>query len=143
MRFDQSQSLSPGYLIPPATLAADNTPATFAVGAFQSLTVLVQVGVGGITFTGTNRVDFVLTHSNDDVTYDNVTDADLVGVTGVTSGIVRSLIAAHAAPSVVEIGYVGRRPFLRCLADFSGTHGTGTPIAVLGVRGNPLTSPAA
>lgn len=143
MRFDQSQVLSPAYLIPPATINADNTPATFTNGGFQSTTIFIQVGVGGITFSGTNRVDFVLTHSDDDSTYVNVTDADVVGVTGISNGIVRSLVAAHAAPSITEIGYIGRRPFLRMLADFGGTHGTGTPIAVLGVRGAPLTAPSA
>ena len=42
---------------------------------------------------------------------------------------------------MTEIGYVGRKPFLRMLADFSGTHGTGTPISVLGVRGLPDRAP--
>lgn len=143
MRIDQSQVLSPGFLIPPATLSADNTPATLNLTGFQSTTVQLLIGIGGITFTGTNRIDFVLTHSFDDSTYVNVTDADLIGVTGVTNGIVRSLIAAHAAPSITEIGYIGGRPFLRCLADFGGTHATGTPICVLGIRGNPLTAPVA
>lgn len=141
MRFDQSQVLSAGYLIPPATLAADNTPASFANGTFGATTIFVQVGVGGITFSGVNKVEFVLTHSDDDSTFTAVTDADLVGVTGVTGGIVRSLVAAHAAPTVTEIGYIGRKPFLRMLADFSGTHGTGTPICVLAVRGLPDRAP--
>lgn len=141
MRFDMSQTLSADFIIPPATLAADNTPATFAMGNFDSLTVYIQVGVGGITFSGTNKIEFVMTHSDDDVTFTNVAAADLVGVASVTGGIVRALVAAHAAPSATEIGYIGNKPFLRMLADFSGTHGTGTPISVLGVRGRPLRAP--
>lgn len=141
MRFDMSQVLSATHLIPPSTLSADNTPATFTVGAFDAVTIFIGVGVGGITFSGVNKIEFVLTHSDDGTTFTAVTDADLVGVTGVTGGIVRSLVAAHAAPSVTEIGYVGRKPFLRMLADFSGTHGTGTPISVLGVRGLPDRAP--
>jgi hypothetical protein len=42
----------------------------------------------------------VLTHSDDDSTYTNVADADMLGVTGITGGIIKSLIAAHAAATV-------------------------------------------
>lgn len=137
MRFDQSETFTAGYLLPPAAYDADNTPASFDNGTAQSATVLVQVGVGGITFTADNKVEFVLTHS--DATgsgFEAVTQADMVGVTVGAGGIIRSLIAAHAAPSVTIAGYRGRKRFLRVLADFSGTHGAATPMAVAVIRGN-------
>jgi len=135
MRFDQSQSFTAGFLLPPAAYNADNTPATFDNGTAQSATILVQVGVGGITFSGTNKVEFKLTHSDDDSTFAAVTQADMVGVTVGSGGIIRELIAAHASPSVVLAGYKGRKRYLRLLADFSGTHGTATPMAVTVLRG--------
>lgn len=135
MRFDVSQAVAEGYLLPPAVYAADNTPAAFDAALCDALTIFLQVGIGGITFSGSNKIEFVLTHSDDNATYVNVTDADLVGVTGVTNGIVRSLIAAHAAPSTTKIGYKGRKRYLKLLADFSGTHGTGTPLSAIAVKG--------
>jgi hypothetical protein len=42
-----------------------------------------------------------------------------------TGGIVKSLIAAHAAADTTEVGYIGGKRYLKVLADFSGTHGTG------------------
>jgi len=131
---DGASSLFPVNVIDPAVLAADNTPVTIDLVDYQSATLLLHIGVGGITFTGTNKIEFVLTHSDDDSTYTNVTDDDVIkdslGATTITTGIVRALIAAHAAATIQKLGYVGGKRYLKLLADFSGTHGTGTPIAV-------------
>lgn len=122
-------------LIDNATISADNTPAACDCLNYGGATVTLHIGVGGITFSGTNKVEFVLTHSDDNSSYANValTDvilnaSDTLQSTTVTSGIVLSLIAAHAAATVHKIGYIGGKRYLKLLADFSGTHGTGTPI---------------
>jgi len=47
--------------------------------------------------------------------------------------------ATYAAATVEKIGYIGRKPYIRLLADFSGTHGTGTPMSALAVTGNLLS----
>ncbi len=143
MLIDRSQHLVPAILLPPAAYNADNTPASVDLLGALSATIFLMVGIGGITFSGTNKIEFVLTHSDDDSTFTNVTAADLVGVSSVTNGIVRSLVAAHAAPSVTEIGYIGRKRYLRLLADFSGTHGAATPLAALVVEGDLLRIAAA
>lgn len=144
MRTDESQGKTAGVLLPPATYSADNTPATFDIGTADSCTIVLAIGVGGITFSGVNKIEYVLTHSDDDSSFTAVADADVVGVAVASGGIVRSLIAAHAAPSVTMMGYVGRKRYLRLLADFSGTHGTGTPMSAIAVRGNLIAiAPAA
>jgi len=130
-------------LLPAATYAADNTPVTVDTLGFQSAEVLLAIGVGGITFTGVNRVDFVLSHSDDDTTYTPVTTADMIGVTIASGGIIRSLIAAHAAGASYRYGYKGGRRYLRLLADFSGTHATGTPMAGTLLLGDPEVAPVA
>ena len=86
-------------------------------------------------------MEFVLTHSTDDSTYTAVTDDDMIGVTGITGGIIKSLIAAHAAGAVYAYGYRGGKRYLKLLADFSGTHGTGTPFAATVVKGVPHNAP--
>ena len=126
---DKSKDIAVKELIAPATLTADNTPTAVDVSGARDADIIIGVGIGGITFTASNKIEFVLTHSNDDATYENVTDADVVGVTGVTGGIVKTLKTAHAAADVTKIGYVGNRKYVKLLADFSGTHGTGTAIA--------------
>lgn len=127
-------------LIPAATLAADNTPAAVDLRDARKATILLSIGIGGITFSTTNKIEFVLTHSDDDSTYTNVTADDLIGdaslPTTITTGIVRSLVAAKAAADLQKIGYIGGKRYLKLLADFSGTHGTGTPVSAVVVGGD-------
>jgi len=127
---DPYNNLKVQIAIPAAVLSADNTPAAVDLGDARGAVVEISVGIGGITFSGSNKIEFVLTHSDDNSTYTAVALADVVGPSSVTSGIVRSLIAAHAAGSVTKVGYIGRKRYLKMLADFSGTHGAGTPISV-------------
>lgn len=126
-----------------AVLAADNTPTNLDLQGYDAAEILLDIGIGGITFSGTNKIEFVLTHSDDGTTFVNVTNDDMLGVTGITGGIIRSLVAAHAAPAVYRYGYKGGRRFLRLLADFSGTHGTGTPIAASILLGHGHDNPQA
>lgn len=144
MMRDLVSRLAETQVIGPVVLSADNTPATIDLAGFNSAAILISVGIGGITFTTSNKIEFVVTHSDDDSTYTNVTDADVQGVTGISNGIVRSLTAAKAAADTAptEIGYVGNKRYLKVLADFSGTHGAGTPISVVLVKGNGAVKPS-
>lgn len=140
---DIHSTLKHVVLLPAASYNADNTPAAVDLQGFEAAEIAISVGVGGITFSGTNKVEFVLTHSSDDVTYSNVTDDDMIGVTGITGGIIKSLIAAHAAGAVYAYGYRGGKRYLKLLADFSGTHGTATPLGAVVVKGMPHNAPVA
>lgn len=119
-----------------ATLSADNTPAAIDLQGFNAAEIILAIGVGGITFSGTNKIEFKLTHSDDDSTYTDVTTADMLGVTVSDSGIIKALVAAHAAAATYRYGYKGGKRYLKLLADFSGTHGTGTPIAAVVIKGH-------
>jgi hypothetical protein len=129
-------------------LDADNTEVTVDLRGFDGAAVEITVGVGGITFTGSNKVEFKLTDSDDDSTYAAVEDADVdltesnISTVG-TGGIVYSLIAAHAAGTAVNIGYTGGKRYLQLLADFSGTHGSATPIAANVIKALPHDAPTA
>lgn len=126
-----------------ATLAADNTPPAVDLQGFNAAEILLAIGAGGITFSGSNKIEFVLTHSDDDSTYENVTVDDVLGVESVTDGIVKALTAAHASAASYRLGYVGGKRYIKLLADFSGTHGTGTPIAAVALLGQPHDAPVA
>ena len=136
MRFDQSETFSAAVLLPAAAYDADNTPASVALGKAQSATILISVGVGGITFSGANKVEFKLTHADaTDGSFTAVTQDDIVGATVGAGGIIASLTAEQAAATVSKIGYKGRKGFLQLLADFSGTHGTATPMSAVVLTG--------
>lgn len=138
---DEYSEASPAVLIGAAALDADNTPAAVDLQGFMACNIEIAVGVGGITFTSTNKVEFTLTHSDDNSTYTAVTDADMLGVTGITDGIIKSLVAAHAAAAVYHYGYVGGKRYLKLLANFGGTHAAATPMAAVAYRTCSTKSP--
>lgn len=138
---DLISNISPAYSLTPVVRTADANGSGVDLQGFRSAVVLIQTGVGGITFDGTNKIEYVLQHSDDDSTYTAVAQADVQGVTVTGSGIVRSLVAAHAAASIVEVGYVGGKRYVRAVADFSGTHGTGTLTAATVIRGGASNLP--
>lgn len=140
---DLHSSLLAVVAIGNVVLAADNTPAAIDLQGYESAEILLAIGIGGITFSGTNKIEFVLTHSDDDTTYTPVTTADMLGVTIASGGIIKSLIAAHAAAAVYRYGYKGNKRYLKLLADFSGTHGSGTPIAAIVIKGDGFSNPQA
>lgn len=130
----------------PITISADQTAVVTDLQGYNSAVVEVAVGVGGITFDADNRVEFKLEHSDDNVTYTSVTAADLEGAdvpATVTTGYYLSLIAAHAAATVQKFGYIGGKRYLRHDIEFTGTHGTGTPISVTLIKGDAEQQPVA
>ena len=125
-------------LITPAIIAEDNTPGAVDRLNWEAAEILLHIGAGGITFSADNKIEFKLTHSDDDSTYTAVTSADLVGAPTVgTGGIIKSLVAAHATATNYQFGYIGNKRYLKLLADFSGTHGTGTEIGAWVLKGRP------
>ncbi len=108
---------------------------------YDAAEILLDIGIGGITFTGVNRVDFQVTQSDDNSTYTNIADADVQGVIGTVSGFVKSLTALQAAPGVYRFGYIGNKRYLKISAVFGGTHGTGTPIAASILAARPRLAP--
>jgi hypothetical protein len=134
-----------------ATLSAIRTTSPTAVEidrkGFESLLFAFQTGVGGITFDGSNRIDWTMEHS--DVSgsgYTAVGADDIVlqrGETLITGGIVRRHAAAHAAASIKKVGYIGEKQFIRLTPVFVGTHGTGTQVAAFAILGSPNSGPVA
>jgi hypothetical protein len=139
---DLHNNLSTALLVAPQTATADVTPVSVDLLGFRAAMVLLYIGIGGITFTSTNKIEFILEHSNDNSAWAAVTQADVLGPTVAANGIVRSLVAAKAAADVQEISYIGGRRYVRLTPDFSGTHGAGTPMTAFAVRGLPEQYPA-
>lgn len=149
--FDLQNEVACATLLAPGALLTTTPSVTvFDLANFKSCKVRVAVGVGGITFTGANRIDLVVEHSDDNVTYAPVIASDLQGITtaaGVTGtlaagGIVRSYQAASAAATNTDFGYRRTRRFLRVTPTFVGTHATGTAVVVIGMGGDPVNRPA-
>lgn len=111
---------------------------------FSAVTHVVNVGAPGITFSTTHKVEIELEHSDDNVTFTDVTsNTDVVGGTVGTNGLWQTIDADGDCNAVYAIGYVGGKRYSRVVLNFSGTHGTGTVFGVVGVKGRPLSGPTA
>ena len=108
----------------------------------NSAMVIVNVGAPGVTFSGSVKVDVKLEDSADNSTYGAVTNNNFVtgGTVGAT-GIWQTIDADGDCNAVYGIGYVGPERYIRCVLDFSGTHGTGTVFGVTGALGNLESAP--
>ena len=140
---DMHSNLTAVVAIGAAALNADNTPLAIDRRGYESVEFLLSIGIGGITFDSTNKIEFKVTHSDDGVTYTAVDTPDMLGVTVGSGGIIKSLVAAHAAPAVYRFGYKGGKRYQKLLADFSGTHGAATPIAAIALLGCGYNKPEA
>jgi hypothetical protein len=108
------------------TRTTDIESAAFATRDFAVNEIEVDVGIGGITFDGTDSADGV-------AAYAAVTDSGHVLLDGAavdpdSGGVVKAFVAAHAAAAryVLTILTPG---WYKLKFEFSGTHGTGTPLA--------------
>lgn len=129
---------------------SDNTAPAITVDrlGYDTLAFVLAIGAGGITFTATNRIDFVLEHSNDGVAWDPVVDpTNVIGAVPDAAGIVLSQRTGHPSATAMRIGYVdgivGDRRFVRLRPAFNGTHGTGTPLSAIALLGEPRIAPVA
>ncbi len=131
----------------PAVLTATPTAVTVDRRGFESVTFAIDAGIGGITFTGTNKVEWTMMHSDDGSAWVNVATGDVRGAAGsepaLTNGIVESYVAAKAAVSTTEYGYVGDKRYVRLTPVLGGTHSTGTMLGTKAILGHPANSPAA
>ncbi len=141
---DIHSDMSIAIAIGTAVLSADNTPPAIDLQGYNAAEIVLGIGIGGITFDATNKIEFKLTHSDDNVSYSAVATGDVLGVVSVgAGGIIKALTAAHAAAAAYRYGYKGGKRYLKLLADFSGTHGSGTPISGLIVKGHGFSRPEA
>ena len=69
---DLASRIAEQIIIGPAVFSSSTTPSPIDLTGFQSAAMALQVGTGGITFTTTNYINFVMTHSDDNVTWTNV-----------------------------------------------------------------------
>lgn len=146
---DLASTLAASLVLGPEALAADNTPVALNFDGYRSKVFLIAVGNDGVTFDGTNKIEAKLTHCDtaggvytDVVAKDvQITKEDgTVGSVG-AGGIVAAYDAAHPNPGLTKVGYIGGKRYQKLLLDFSGTHGTATPVTVIELKGSPLYAP--
>lgn len=135
---DLANSVAAIQSIAPVTGTADANGTGVDLQGFEAAVVVVNTGIEGDTLSSSVKIDFKLEDSSDNSTFSAVTAATSVTDGTVTStGIFLTLDANGETPQITTIGYVGGARYIRVVADFTGTHSNGTPIAASVVKGHP------
>ena len=142
---DLSNNINPAVsIINAVKTAAGNGTGVYLQG-YESATVLVDVGAEGDTLSGSVYFEVSLEHSDDNSTYSDCAQADIIDGTIAAGGIFLKLDGTtggdpDTAGGIFRIGYVGGKRYVRVVLAKTGTHSNGTPLGAMIVRGHARNS---
>lgn len=127
----------------PAVYNTDQNSSSIDLADCDDAVILFDVGNSADTLNGSNTIELEIEESDDDSTFTDVADADLTNyVAGTNDGTVALINAAAEDSTVIAVGYRGSKRYIRGVVNFTGTHSTGTPIGIVGMRGKLRGQPA-
>ena len=134
---DLRSNISVVQTIAPVAGAADATGATVDLQGYESCTFVIDAGIEGITLSGSNMLQIELEESSDNSTWTDVSaSTSVIGATPDSNGVVATFDADGEIPAVATVGYIGDKRYVRAVLNFTGTHGTATPVSVSCIRGS-------
>lgn len=139
---DLSNNIELGNSIINAVKTAAEDGSGIDLQGFEEATAVVSVGAEGDTLSGSVYFEVSLEHSDDDSTYTDCVQADIVNGTIAAGGIWLKLDGTtggdpDTAGGQWQVGYVGGKRYVRLVLAKTGTHSTGTPISGMIVKSRP------
>ena len=143
---DLSNNIEIGNSIINAVKTAGANGTGIDLQGFEEATAVVSVGAEGDTLSGSIYFEVSLEHSDDDTTYTDCVQADVVNGTIAAGGIWLKLDGtAGGNPDTTggqwQLGYVGGKRYVRLVLAKTGTHSNGTPISGMIVKSRPRNAP--
>ena len=144
------QDLTHNIVVSNSIINAVKTAAANGTGVdlkgFEEATAIVDVGAEGDTLSGSVYFEISLEHSDDDSTYTDCVQADVINGTIAAGGIWLKLDGTTGGdPDTTggdwQIGYVGGKRYLRLVLAKTGNHTNGTPISGVIVKSRPRVAP--
>ena len=139
------KDLSNNLVIASSLINAVKTTAANGTGVdlqgYESALAVVTVGAEGDTLAANLNFQISLQHSDDNSTFADVVQADIVDGTIAADGNWLILDGTtdgdpNTAGGVWQVGYVGGKRYIRLVIAKTGTHSTGTSISGFVVKGN-------
>ena len=124
------------------TTAASNGTGVDLQG-YEGATVLVTIGAEGDTLSGSVFFEIGLEHSDDDSTYTDAVQADIVDGTIAADGVFLKIDGTGTAGTggnpdstgaTYRVGYRGGKRYIRTTIAKTGTHSTGTPLGTTVIK---------
>ncbi len=139
--YDLSNSISPAISLAAAARNSAANGSGVDLKGYESATIIVDVGAEGVTLSGSVFFEISLEHSDDDSTYTDCTQSDIIDGTIASGGIFLKLDGTaggdpDTAGLIYRVGYVGGKRYVRVVVAKTGTMGTGTPLGAMVIRGH-------
>jgi len=126
-------------ILAPIGIAADQTFTDIDLAGWNSVEIVIHIGLDAALAVGAAYWDFVLYDSDDGVTYAVVTTEDVLGAATITTGIILTVDTTDKDNTVYHFGYVGGKRYLELKIDETGTL-TG-PISIELIKSHAQDSP--
>lgn len=124
------------------TTAASNGTGVDLQG-YEGATILVTIGAEGDTLSGSVFFQIGLEHSDDNSTFTDATQSDIVDGTIAADGVFLKIDGTGTAGtagnpdstgSTYRVGYIGGKRYVRTTIAKTGTHSTGTPLGTTVIK---------
>ena len=138
---DMSNSIATAVSLVSAVRTAAANGTGVDLQGYESATLIADVGAEGDTLSSSVYFEISLEHSDDNSTFTDVTQADIVDGTISSGGIWLKLDGTaggnpDTAGEIYRVGYIGGKRYIRGVLAKTGTHSNGTPISLFVVKGN-------
>ena len=138
---DLSNNINPAVSIISAVRTAAVNGSGVDLQGYESATVLVDVGAEGDTLSSSVHFEISLEHSDDNSTFTDVAQADIMDGTISSGGIFLKLDGTaggnpDTTGGIFRVGYRGGKRYIRVVLAKTGSHSNGTPIGAMVVRGH-------
>jgi len=138
---DMSNSIATAVSLVSAVRTAAANGTGVDLQGYESATLIADVGAEGDTLSSSVYFEISLEHSDDNSTFTDVAQADIVDGTISGSDIWLKLDGTaggnpDTAGEIYRVGYIGGKRYIRGVLAKTGTHSNGTPISLFVVKGN-------
>lgn len=140
---DLSNSISTALSHKSAVTTAASNGTGVDLQGYEGATVLVTIGAEGDTLSGSVYFEIGLEHSDDDSTYTDCAQADVVDGTIAANGVFLKIDGTGTAGTggnpdstgaTYRVGYRGGKRYIRTTIAKTGTHTTGTPLGTTVIK---------
>ncbi len=138
---DMSNSIATAVSLVSAVRTAAANGTGVDLQGYESATLIADVGAEGDALASDKYFEISLEHSDDNSSWSDVAQADIVDGTISSGGIWLKLDGSaggnpDTAGEIYRVGYIGGKRYIRGVLAKSGTHSNGTPISLFVVKGN-------
>ena len=123
------------HSITAATLTGDANGTSADLKEYDGALIVVNVGNSGDTLSGSVKIELEVETSDNNSAWSDAADADLSSsVSGTNTGTFAVIDAGSEDSTTFTTAYLGRERYVRVVANLTGTHSNGTPVAANIIR---------